>query len=203
MEGTSGGEAGQRPCLGAYRGFWIRALGRSRNWGGAADPLTLRRLSSSASAEEGILKGPPIVAMRDRGCAPKCGSRRGFLRGRKCAGGRGPSGENYSGLQFTVYNLVIATQRGFRSSSTFHDILLLDARSSCGVRPETRALGDHAGADARRWRFGHSRSAFGLADSARLARRWRRVARSFHPSLAKPSHPEAPSRTRAWRSLAA
>ena len=102
MEGTSGGEAGQRPCLGAYRGFWIRALGRSRNWGGAADPLTLRRLSSSASAEEGILKGPPIVAMRDRGCAPKCGSRRGFLRGRKCAGGRGPSGENYSGLQLTV-----------------------------------------------------------------------------------------------------
>ena len=111
MEGTSGGEAGQRPCLGAYRGFWIRALGRSRNWGGAADPLTLRRLSSSASAEEGILKGPPIVAMRDRGCAPKCGSRRGFLRGRKCAGGRGPSGENYSGLQFTVYTRDRHTER--------------------------------------------------------------------------------------------
>ena len=150
MEGTSGGEAGQRPCLGAYRGFWIRALGRSRNWGGAADPLTLRRLSSSASAEEGILKGPPNI-MRDRGCAPKCGSRRGFLRGRKCAGGRGPSGENYSGLQLTV-NKGRHRHRvsGFRSSSTFRDILLQDARSSCGVRPETRALGDHAGADARR-----------------------------------------------------
>ena len=87
MEGTSGGEAGQRPCLGAYRGFWIRALGRSRIWGGAADPLTLRRLSSSASAEEGILKGPPFIVMRDRECAQKCGSRRGSLRGRKCAGG--------------------------------------------------------------------------------------------------------------------
>jgi len=73
VEGTSGGEAGQRPCLGAYRGFWIRALGRSRNWGGAADPLTLRRLSSSASAEEGILKGPPIVAMRDRGALRNAG----------------------------------------------------------------------------------------------------------------------------------
>ena len=146
MEGTSGGEAGQRPCLGAYRGFWIRALGRSRNWGGAADPLTLRRLSSSASAEEGILKGPPNI-MRDRGCAPKCGSRRGFLRGRKCAGGRGPSGEN---LQLDSLRVVIARVSGLRSSSTFHDLLLLDARSSCGVRPETRALGDHAGADARR-----------------------------------------------------
>ena len=46
--------------------------------------------------------------------------------------------------------VVIARVSGLRSSSTFHDLLLLDARSSCGVRPETRALGDHAGADARR-----------------------------------------------------
>ena len=60
-------------------GPWTRGI-----WRGAADPLTLRRLSSSASFEEGILKGNPIIVMRDRGCAPKCRSRRGSLRGWKC-----------------------------------------------------------------------------------------------------------------------
>ena len=74
-------------CVPRVRTGESGALVRSRIWRGAADPLTLRRLSSSASAEEGILKGPPFIVMRDRECAQKCGSRRGSLRGRKCAGG--------------------------------------------------------------------------------------------------------------------
>ena len=118
----------------------LEKLGRS---GGSTHLAALVLLSLRGG---GHLERPPNI-MRDRGCAPKCGSRRGFLRGRKCAGGRGPSGEN---LQLDSLRVVIARVSGLRSSSTFHDLLLLDARSSCGVRPETRALGDHAGADARR-----------------------------------------------------
>ena len=46
-----------------------RAREISRSWRvRVADPRTLRRLSSSASAEEGILNGPTMV--RGVGCAP-------------------------------------------------------------------------------------------------------------------------------------
>lgn len=65
-----------------------RALREIAKHGAQADPRTLRRLSSSASAEAGILKGPPFIMVSGEDALRNVGVGDARLRGKEVREGR-------------------------------------------------------------------------------------------------------------------